>query len=444
MRIILLELFLATAFVGTSGFLFREHFVKKPILTTIVVILTIWSTYAIIEEGAVRLWSSIQYYSSSNKLFDAPSHTISTGGWVPGTWYGSEYDVQANILARVEGSKNFALFNNTSRLEIRTENGGKSLQVDGRSMSSIFEDMTYLRHGSNAGANLVAVNVKQGTQWTVAINGRPWDNWFDELFEYAVINGGVAIGVKIDNKWTIAVDGVPWSQRFDAVHNYDIFADGSVVAEVTDSGRRFIVRNGVEDPRLPEPRLIHISENGKIAWFNNAAGVGSVTVDYNTIWKSKFENGLSMVMNDNTGSVIAKVRSSGRITAIIDDQPWAHWYESEDTPLVGSCYSSTFLRLRRNNLSTFAVNDEIWKNWFDEIGSIGCESSGSITVAVQKDGLWNIVRNGKLVAGWFYDMRGWAINEDATLMATAVAEQSIIGTVSWRVVVFPIQNADGK
>lgn len=134
---------------------------------------------------------------------------IAIGEWVIGSWYTSEFEAHANIRARLYGNNNFKLFNNSSRSEIRNEGGGKALYIDGKRVSYLFDDMQYVRQGANAGADIVAVNVKRGDRWTVAVDGQPWDTWFDSLYQYSVINNGVAIGVERQGKWTIAVNGKP-------------------------------------------------------------------------------------------------------------------------------------------------------------------------------------------------------------------------------------------
>jgi hypothetical protein len=104
------------------------------------------------------------------------------------------------------------------------------LYENGRRISDIFDEIKDIRLGATSyGANVVAASVRRGNQWTVAINGKPWRNWFDELYGYPVVSRDTAIGVRIGSRWTIAVNGAPWIQLFDSIHNYSIFPNGSVV-----------------------------------------------------------------------------------------------------------------------------------------------------------------------------------------------------------------------
>jgi hypothetical protein len=271
----------------------------------------------------------------------------------------------------------------------------------------------------------------------VAINGKPWANWFDELYEYAVISNGTAIGVRIGQKWTIAVDGVPWTQRFDRIRDYTIFPNGSVVAAVETGGRNIIVRDGVEDPRLPNPHFIRMNERGKIAWYSQFQDHANVTVGYTSTWTTAFAKILGLVVARDTGRVAAQVSAHAQSTVVLDDLPWTHWYNS-DVPGVGICHSSVYMRVFENGLWTLAVNDKSWTNWFDELSPIGCEQSGAVSVAVKKNGKWAVVRNGKIVTDWFADLRGWAINPEGNFLAAAVAEQERDGTLSWKVIVSPL------
>lgn len=366
----------------------------------------------------------------------AVAQRIAIGEWVQGRWSTSAFDAYANIIARVSSADYFTLLNNPSRAEIRPEGIGKVLYVDGKRMSDAFDDIQYIRAGSNRGADIVAVNVRRGAQWTVAVNGRPWDRWFDGLFQYAVINKGVAIGVKIGTKWTIAVNGIPWSQRFDAILNYNIFPNGSVVAEVQENGRTFVVLDGREDSRLPPPRFVSIGEQGKIAWYRQVSGEAVVTVDYVYAWRSKFPAIDGLVVS-NFGRVVAGARSNERVTAVIDDVPWPHWYESRAVRF-GWCSSSVYLGVEKNGLSTLAVNDKVWSSWFDELGPIGCEKSGAVSAGVKKNGKSSVVRNGSVVSGWYADLRGWVVNKDGTLLAAAVADTGQNGKLDWRVEILPL------
>jgi hypothetical protein len=367
---------------------------------------------------------------------EAAAQRVAIGDWVEGIWIASEFDVRTNIVARIEVGESFKFFGNLSRPEIVTEGGRKALYLNGKRVSDMFDDIEFIRQGANH--QMVAANVRRRNQWTVAINGKPWDSWFDELFQYAVISRVVAIGVKIGEKWTMAVDGVPWKQRFDAVHDYNAYADGSVIAEVSANGRHFLVKDGREDARLPQVRFIRINRAGKIAWYDEQEGQSTVTVNYGMKWKSTYQKILGLGLSDSTGQVVAKIGSRQGITLAVDDVQWSNWYQSSQDPRLAICYSSAILRVQRSNLSTLAVNDRTWSNSFDEVGPIGCESSGVVSAAVKSNGKWAIARSGKVLGQWFAEVRGWAINQEGTLIAAAVADKQKDGKLSWRVIVMPL------
>jgi hypothetical protein len=91
-----------------------------------------------------------------------------------------------------------------------------------------------------------------------------------------------------------------------------------------------------------------------------------------------------------------------------------------------------------HDLWTLVVNDRSWPNSFDELGPIGCEQTGAISVAVRKGDKWAIVRNGKIITGWFAALRGWAINPESTYLAAAVADEQSDRTLLWKVMVLPL------
>jgi hypothetical protein len=365
------------------------------------------------------------------------SQRIAIGEWVLGSWVTSESEAYENIMIRNGSPEHFRLFQNVSRLEIRPEGAGKALYQNGRRISEVFDDISDIRKGTRLGTETVAVNVKRGTQWTVAVNGKPWNAWFDQLYGYAVISKGVAIGVKVGNRWTIAVDGVPWRQQYDSIRGFNIFADGSVIAEVISNGGNVVVKDGIEDFRLPVPRYVRMNERGKIAWYSQLPDRATVTVGFTSTWKSTFPKIQGLVVAFQTGQVVAQATMNGKSTAIVDDVPWQHWYES-DAPGIGVCNTSPYLRVNRNGHWTLVVNDKAWANWFDELGATGCEKSGAISIAAKKNDKWAIVRGGQVITDWFSDLRGWAINQDGTYLAAAVAEKQPDQTLSWKVIVLPL------
>jgi hypothetical protein len=233
------------------------------------------------------------------------------------------------------------------------------------------------------------------------------------------------------------VDGVPWSQRFDRVHDYSVFPNGSVIAAVESNGRNIIVKDGVEDSRFPNPHFVRMNERGKVAWYIPVQNHSSVTVDFTSSWKSSLANIISLVVARGTGRVAAQSVRNGQSTVVVDDVPWAHWYNSEAAGL-GICYSSVYLRLNENGYWSLVVNDRSWGSWFDELGPPGCEQTGVVSFAAKKNGKWTVVRNGKIVTGWFDDLRGWVINPEGTLLAAAVADQQRDGTLAWKVIVLPL------
>lgn len=374
---------------------------------------------------------------------DTTARRIAIGDWVEGSWSASEFDARANITARIASGESFSLFGNVSRPvaaflrpEIAPEGPGKVLYLNGKRVSETFDDIQWIRPGVNR--QVVAANVRRGNQWTVAINGKPWTNWFQDLYLYAVVGRVVTIGVKIDQKWTMAVDGVPWKERFDEIRNYSTYGDGSVIAEVSANGRTFFVKDGKEDARLPHPRLVRINKDGKIAWYDEREEEGTVTVNYNSKWKTKYSRILGLSISDDTGRVAAKVLSRQGITVAVDDVPWSNWYQSSRDPALAQCHSSFVLPVQKSDFATLVVNDRIWNNVFDELGAIGCEASGTVSVAVKKNGLWSIARNEKVLTRWFADLRGWAIDQEGTHLAAAVADKYKDGTVTWRVIVLPL------
>src|SRR5262245_21141360 len=75
------------------------------------------------------------------------SQNIAIGGWAIGIWRASEYDAHANIAARLNASEYFRLYRNPSRAEIVSKGSGKALNINGRQVSDVFDDMQYVRLG---------------------------------------------------------------------------------------------------------------------------------------------------------------------------------------------------------------------------------------------------------------------------------------------------------
>jgi len=80
------------------------------------------------------------------------------------------------------------------------------------------------------------------------VDGVPWNAIFGDAVLAPVFSADsrrIAAVVKENNKWTIAVDGEPWSEEFDMIWDPVFSPDGRFVAAKASRGKDFfLVING--------------------------------------------------------------------------------------------------------------------------------------------------------------------------------------------------------
>ena len=74
------------------------------------------------------------------------------------------------------------------------------------------------------------VNLAEG-EFTVCVNGQPWENVFDKIWYLRFApDGRLTALVSETGEWTVAVDGVPWENKFGYVWNTMFSPDGKNIA----------------------------------------------------------------------------------------------------------------------------------------------------------------------------------------------------------------------
>ena len=177
-------------------------------------------------------------------------------------------------------------------------------------------------------------------------------------------DGKLTALVRIDDEWTVAVEGEPWEDRWEFAWNQIFNRDGSVIAvQIKDNMEYTVAVNG--DPwekRFPSSRGLALSSDGKHAAavvqveslaeadiFGFMEGTWSLAVD-GVPWERKFINVYGPAFSDDGAHVAAEVRLDiCEYTLAEDSVPWDNRFGCvwEPTYRNGSSRLVAPVRVRR-------------------------------------------------------------------------------------------------
>ncbi|MDM7919827.1 MAG: hypothetical protein QUS12_11765, partial [Methanosarcina sp.] len=85
------------------------------------------------------------------------------------------------------------------------------------------------------GEEIAAIVRNRDGEFTVCVNGKPWETSFEKIYQLRFTPGGKPVAlVSADMEWTVAVDGTPWENRFSFVWNPLFSKDGEHIAVAFD------------------------------------------------------------------------------------------------------------------------------------------------------------------------------------------------------------------
>ena len=94
------------------------------------------------------------------------------------------------------------------------------------------------------GQRIAAVVAPKFGEWTIAVDGLPWKRRFSDAVLFPVFSPDsvrIAAIVKENNRYTITVNGKPWENDFDMIWDPVFSPDGRKVAAKAEKNRRFVL-----------------------------------------------------------------------------------------------------------------------------------------------------------------------------------------------------------
>lgn len=306
-------------------------------------------------------------------------------------------------------------------------------------------------HVSPDGEKIASIVNSDDAEFTVCINGKPWDEIFEKIWSLKFMaDGRLAALVSNDEMWTVCIDGVPWETQFEYAWDLKGTPDGSSVSVAVQKDEKFgMAVNDITWDHLYENitgmvlsdqgatgAVVQVSPLGQadINSFNSgifAAAQNGVaqTQKFMNIWNLSFDSqgkqisysirknrlDYSVVKNetpwnqnfqavwksefiDQGNSIIAPVRQRGKWLLYKDNAPfWSKQFEQlwkleihDDAQKIAAIASDTFGKW------TVWENEKPWDFHCDTmISDLFYTTDGSKLVAIVKNkGHWDLVING--------------------------------------------------
>ena len=124
---------------------------------------------------------------------------------------------------------------------VNQADGEFTVCVNGQPWESIFDKIWYLRFAPDG--RLSALVSEMG-EWTVAVDGVAWENKFGYAWNTMFSPGGenIAVAVQRDMAYGMALNDAPWEATFPNMTNPTISPDGTRTAAVWMAGRGHVGR----------------------------------------------------------------------------------------------------------------------------------------------------------------------------------------------------------
>lgn len=315
-----------------------------------------------------------------------------------------------------------------------------------------FEKAWYLRFAPDGRLTVI---VSQDMAWTLAVDGVPWENTFDYLWNTQFSGDGetIAAAIQSGGEYALAVNDIAWENRFSNLTGMCLSPDGkrsAAVVQTEDCGETEIYKF--------QEGIFTVAVDGE-AWERNFTNVWGMSFspdnkhlaaevrlnlyDYTVAvdgkpWRQTFACVWQPIFHPVRGTVVAPVRNggkwglaeegeiiwepayvqcwhqmihgdSGRMIAIVapsygkwtvavDGAPWAARFGGMVTDTVFSPDGQSVAALGvENDIYRVVVDDVVWPEKFDMAWAPVFSPDGKrIAAKVEKNGRYTIALNGKL------------------------------------------------
>jgi len=285
--------------------------------------------------------------------------------------------------------------------------------VDGKTWEEAYEFVWNPRF--SADGEVIAVQVKNGMAYSLAVGGQAWEKTFASIREFAISPNGrnVVAAVQVEplkegdtekflkGLWAAAVNDESLDGTFLNVWGPVAADDGKTAVEVRTGIREFSL---MEDGSLWPDRYDMvwepcISPSGSVLVPVRLPGGWTLAQDSKILWDRRY-NQLFRVRVDPTGRRIAAVGGSdyGKWTVVVDDVPWPMtWNEAVLDPVFSSDGSRVAAAVRSDGSWTVAVDGRPWKATFEAVWDPVFGPAGDlVTARVKTNGSYALAIDGEI------------------------------------------------
>ncbi len=314
-----------------------------------------------------------------------------------------------------------------------------------------FEKAWYLRFSPDG--RLTAL-VSDDMVWTIAVDGRTWENSFDYIWNTIFSKNGshIAVSSQQEGKYCMVLDDTPWGKTFGHMACMVLSSDGEKTAaavQTVDLGEGEIFKfqegafSAAANGKSWEKNFVNVwnmafsPDGSKLAaevrlnlydytiavngvpWDKTfgcvwepvfhpfkgtvlapvkAAGSWTMAEDGTIIWPSGFVQVWHQMVSPDGSKLAAIVASSfGKWTVAVDGKPWDISFGDLVTDAVFSPDSNKIAAVAKDDDSyTIVVNETVWDDKFDMAWKpVFSPDSQYVAAKVEKSGKYTIAVNGK-------------------------------------------------
>ncbi len=284
--------------------------------------------------------------------------------------------------------------------------------------------------------NRYAVCVCQDEEWSLVVDGQPWSNQFDFIWNLNTSKDGSHIGIAFqrDMEYGMAVDNQAWEEGYENITGMTLSQTGKTAAVVQVDGMAAAdvdafakgVFSVAKDGNPGKERFLNIwdisfDESGdRLAWAVRLDRENyGIAVD-GSVWDSRFQAVWRPIFCNGGTNVVAPVRTGGKWFLYKDgSQLWPSAYENiwrldinPKSNEIAAVVASEFGKW------SIAQNDRIWSlSWDGMVRDIYHSKDGSALVAVFKDnGYWGLAVND----------RAWRLSCDKLFVPSISDDGSVV------------------
>ncbi|WP_018126009.1 electron transfer complex subunit TmcD [Desulfovibrio oxyclinae] len=206
----------------------------------------------------------------------------------------------------------------------------------------------------------LAALVSLDMEWTVAVDGKPWEETYGFLWDMQFGGGKLAVAVQQDMKYGMIVDGKPWDQLFENANQYKLSACGTRSAAA-----------------------VQAESMGPADIFGFQEGIFSLAVD-GKLWDLRAMNVYTPVFSADAGSVACQTRKTlYDYTIAVDGKFWSKDFACVWEPCFNPADKSVVAPVRVSGRWGMARNAEIiWEPRFSQLWQQQFSPDGSALWAI--------------------------------------------------------------